>query len=210
MLVSPHSAPNHPAGKSHRPYMSTRFFTAPNHVPPKLSTPHHAWSLTPLATASPSARPHRDCPERPRFHHRLPPSHELRIGSTLPLLRSRFIALLAPTLLRQLCRNGQERSVLYVSAPTSTTTTPRRPPATPCCENRGVYNRGRRNKRGRRTNWNCGQPGKKANDFTPPTAKSRTIAVRLISMAMTGYYKTFVRPRAHRPLSMIKYDPVGT
>ncbi|GAM89967.1 hypothetical protein ANO11243_080070 [Dothideomycetidae sp. 11243] len=39
--------------------------------------------------------------------------------------------------------------------------------------------------------------------------KSRTIAVRLISMAMTGYYKTFVRPRAHRPLSMLKYDPVG-
>lgn len=41
-------------------------------------------------------------------------------------------------------------------------------------------------------------------------AKSRTIAVRLISMAMTGYYKTFSRPRQHRPLSMLKYDPVGT
>ncbi|EEQ32099.1 mitochondrial 54S ribosomal protein YmL39 [Microsporum canis CBS 113480] len=39
-------------------------------------------------------------------------------------------------------------------------------------------------------------------------AKSRTIAVRLISMAMTGYYKTFTRPRASRPLSMLKYDPV--
>ncbi|KAF2764248.1 hypothetical protein EJ03DRAFT_355948 [Teratosphaeria nubilosa] len=39
-------------------------------------------------------------------------------------------------------------------------------------------------------------------------AKSRTIAVRLISMAMTGYYKTFSRPRTHRPLSMLKYDPV--
>ncbi|KAN0079029.1 hypothetical protein V8E54_005542 [Elaphomyces granulatus] len=38
--------------------------------------------------------------------------------------------------------------------------------------------------------------------------KSRTIAVRLISMAMTGYYRTMVRPRAHRPLSMLKYDPV--
>jgi large subunit ribosomal protein L33 len=38
--------------------------------------------------------------------------------------------------------------------------------------------------------------------------KSRTIAVRLISMAMTGYYKTFVRPRTSRPLSMMKYDPV--
>ncbi|KAK2740511.1 hypothetical protein FQN55_008854, partial [Onygenales sp. PD_40] len=38
--------------------------------------------------------------------------------------------------------------------------------------------------------------------------KSRTIAVRLVSMALTGYYKTFVRPRASRPLSMLKYDPV--
>jgi large subunit ribosomal protein L33 len=42
-----------------------------------------------------------------------------------------------------------------------------------------------------------------------PKAKSRTIAVRLISMALTGYYKTMVRPRTHRPLSMLKYDPVG-
>ncbi|KAL9135202.1 MAG: hypothetical protein Q9175_003606 [Cornicularia normoerica] len=41
-------------------------------------------------------------------------------------------------------------------------------------------------------------------------AKSRTIAVRLISMALTGYYRTLRRPRAHRPLSMLKYDPVGT
>ncbi|KAJ5825886.1 hypothetical protein N7474_003024 [Penicillium riverlandense] len=39
-------------------------------------------------------------------------------------------------------------------------------------------------------------------------AKSRTIAVRLISMAMTGYYRTMIRPRVHRPLSMLKYDPV--
>ncbi|KAI5296256.1 hypothetical protein KEM52_004882 [Ascosphaera acerosa] len=38
--------------------------------------------------------------------------------------------------------------------------------------------------------------------------KSRTIAVRLISMAMTGYYKTFTRPRTARPLSFLKYDPV--
>ena len=27
---------------------------------------------------------------------------------------------------------------------------------------------------------------------------------------MTGYYRTLVRPRQHRPLSMLKYDPVGT
>ncbi|CZT51260.1 uncharacterized protein RSE6_12383 [Rhynchosporium secalis] len=40
-------------------------------------------------------------------------------------------------------------------------------------------------------------------------SKSRTIAVRLISMALTGYYKTLVRPRTHRPLSMLKYDPVA-
>ena len=33
--------------------------------------------------------------------------------------------------------------------------------------------------------------------------------VRLISMAMTGYYRTLMRPRAHRPLSMLKYDPIG-
>lgn len=33
--------------------------------------------------------------------------------------------------------------------------------------------------------------------------------VRLISMAMTGYYRTMQRPRAHRPLSMLKYDPIG-
>ncbi|ORY05378.1 hypothetical protein BCR34DRAFT_45185 [Clohesyomyces aquaticus] len=39
-------------------------------------------------------------------------------------------------------------------------------------------------------------------------AKSRTIMVRLISMAMTGYYRTLMRPRAHRPLSMLKYDPI--
>jgi len=42
------------------------------------------------------------------------------------------------------------------------------------------------------------------------TAKSRTIMVRLISMAMTGYYRTMQRPRAHHPLSMLKYDPIGT
>ncbi|KAL9055786.1 MAG: hypothetical protein Q9162_003320 [Coniocarpon cinnabarinum] len=39
-------------------------------------------------------------------------------------------------------------------------------------------------------------------------AKSRTISVRLISMAMTGYFRTYVRPRASRPLSFLKYDPV--
>ncbi|KAK1913568.1 hypothetical protein P3342_012326 [Pyrenophora teres f. teres] len=38
-------------------------------------------------------------------------------------------------------------------------------------------------------------------------AKSRTIMVRLISMAMTGYYRT-MQDRAHQPLSMLKYDPI--
>ena len=28
-------------------------------------------------------------------------------------------------------------------------------------------------------------------------------------MALTGYYRTLRRPRLHRPLSMMKYDPVG-
>ena len=34
--------------------------------------------------------------------------------------------------------------------------------------------------------------------------------VRLVSMAMTGYYRTMMRPRANNPLSMLKYDPIGT
>jgi hypothetical protein len=51
-------------------------------------------------------------------------------------------------------------------------------------------------------------PGTHADNT--PTAKSRTIMVRLISMAMTGYYRTMQRPRAHQPLSMLKYDPIGT
>ncbi|KAF1823829.1 uncharacterized protein K489DRAFT_409629 [Dissoconium aciculare CBS 342.82] len=38
--------------------------------------------------------------------------------------------------------------------------------------------------------------------------KPRMVAVRLISMAMTGYYKTYLRPRLARPMSMLKYDPV--
>jgi len=38
--------------------------------------------------------------------------------------------------------------------------------------------------------------------------KSRTIVVRVISLAMTGYFKTFRRARTARPLSFLKYDPV--
>ena len=41
------------------------------------------------------------------------------------------------------------------------------------------------------------------------TAKSRLISVRLISMAMTGYFYQFTRPRTNLPMSMLKYDPIG-
>nr|POE75548.1 39s ribosomal protein l33, mitochondrial [Quercus suber] len=57
-------------------------------------------------------------------------------------------------------------------------------------------------------------PLKPSENLEAPTslthwlAKSRTVAVRLVSMALTGYYKTLTRPRQHRPLSMLKYDPV--
>lgn len=47
------------------------------------------------------------------------------------------------------------------------------------------------------------------NILTTGIAKSRTVAVRLMSMALTGFFMTFRRPRTHRPLSMLKYDPVG-
>ncbi|KAI1141400.1 50S ribosomal protein L33 [Hypoxylon sp. FL0543] len=40
-------------------------------------------------------------------------------------------------------------------------------------------------------------------------AKARLISVRLLSMAMTGFFYTFSRPRTSRPMSMLKYDPVG-
>ncbi|KAK0617193.1 hypothetical protein B0T14DRAFT_434106, partial [Immersiella caudata] len=39
-------------------------------------------------------------------------------------------------------------------------------------------------------------------------AKSRTLIVRLISMAKTGYFYTFTRPRTSLPMSMLKYDPI--
>ncbi|KAI0392272.1 hypothetical protein F5Y17DRAFT_366467 [Xylariaceae sp. FL0594] len=38
--------------------------------------------------------------------------------------------------------------------------------------------------------------------------KSRIISVRLISMAMTGFFYQFNRPRTSKPMSMLKYDPV--
>ncbi|KAI1102884.1 50S ribosomal protein L33 [Jackrogersella minutella] len=40
--------------------------------------------------------------------------------------------------------------------------------------------------------------------------KSRLIPVRLLSMAMTGFFYSCTRPRTSRPMSMLKYDPVGT
>ncbi|KAI5861390.1 hypothetical protein GGS23DRAFT_576588 [Durotheca rogersii] len=39
-------------------------------------------------------------------------------------------------------------------------------------------------------------------------AKARVISVRLLSMALTGFFYTYTRPRAARPMSMLKYDPV--
>ncbi|KAM7207479.1 hypothetical protein V8F20_002165 [Naviculisporaceae sp. PSN 640] len=38
--------------------------------------------------------------------------------------------------------------------------------------------------------------------------KSRLIVVRLLSMAQTGYFYTFTRPRVAHPMSMLKYDPI--
>ncbi|KAI1325071.1 hypothetical protein F5Y16DRAFT_379244 [Xylariaceae sp. FL0255] len=38
--------------------------------------------------------------------------------------------------------------------------------------------------------------------------KTRTVSVRLLSMAMTGFFYQFSRPRTSHPLSMLKYDPI--
>jgi large subunit ribosomal protein L33 len=38
--------------------------------------------------------------------------------------------------------------------------------------------------------------------------KTRVINVRLISMAMTGFFYAFKRPRAAKPMGMLKYDPI--
>ncbi|KAI8873636.1 50S ribosomal protein L33 [Ramicandelaber brevisporus] len=38
-------------------------------------------------------------------------------------------------------------------------------------------------------------------------ARSRTILVRLLSQAGTGYFYTFRRPRLADKLSMMKFDP---
>jgi large subunit ribosomal protein L33 len=42
------------------------------------------------------------------------------------------------------------------------------------------------------------------------TAKARLLNVRLISMAMTGFFYTFKRPRTAPMMGMLKYDPIGT
>jgi large subunit ribosomal protein L33 len=39
-------------------------------------------------------------------------------------------------------------------------------------------------------------------------AKSRLINVRLISMAMTGFFYTFKRPRTSPLMGLMKYDPI--
>ncbi|EXV05872.1 ribosomal protein L33 [Metarhizium robertsii] len=39
-------------------------------------------------------------------------------------------------------------------------------------------------------------------------AKARLINVRLLSMAMTGFFYTFKRPRTAPLMGMMKYDPI--
>ncbi|OAA79305.1 hypothetical protein V2A60_006584 [Cordyceps javanica] len=39
-------------------------------------------------------------------------------------------------------------------------------------------------------------------------AKTRLIHVRLLSMAMTGFFYTFKRPRTALPMGLMKYDPI--
>ncbi|KAK5652723.1 hypothetical protein OQA88_9576 [Cercophora sp. LCS_1] len=39
--------------------------------------------------------------------------------------------------------------------------------------------------------------------------KSRIVIVRLVSMAATGFFYTFTRPRTASPMSMLKYDPIA-
>ncbi|KAG5976803.1 hypothetical protein E4U55_007218 [Claviceps digitariae] len=40
-------------------------------------------------------------------------------------------------------------------------------------------------------------------------AKARLVNARLISMAMTGFFYTFKRPRTAPLMGMMKYDPIG-
>jgi large subunit ribosomal protein L33 len=40
-------------------------------------------------------------------------------------------------------------------------------------------------------------------------AKARLLNVRLLSMAMTGFFYTFKRPRTAPLMGMMKYDPIG-
>lgn len=46
--------------------------------------------------------------------------------------------------------------------------------------------------------------------LTSSAAKARLLNVRLISMAMTGFFYTFKRPRTSPMMGMLKYDPIGT
>ncbi|CAG9999025.1 unnamed protein product [Clonostachys byssicola] len=39
--------------------------------------------------------------------------------------------------------------------------------------------------------------------------KNRIIIVRLVSMAMTGFFYTMRRPRTSSPMGLLKYDPIG-
>ncbi|KAF5236044.1 hypothetical protein FSST1_009495 [Fusarium sambucinum] len=39
-------------------------------------------------------------------------------------------------------------------------------------------------------------------------SKARLVHARLVSMAMTGFFYTFKRPRTAPMMSMLKYDPI--
>ncbi|KAH7319768.1 hypothetical protein B0I35DRAFT_478088 [Stachybotrys elegans] len=39
-------------------------------------------------------------------------------------------------------------------------------------------------------------------------AKSRLINIRLVSMAMTGFFYAYKRPRTAPLMSLLKYDPI--
>ncbi|KAF7547881.1 hypothetical protein G7046_g8871 [Stylonectria norvegica] len=49
-----------------------------------------------------------------------------------------------------------------------------------------------------------------ASTADTPLAKARLVHVRLVSMALTGFFYTFKRPRTSPLMSMMKYDPIGT
>ncbi|XP_044719158.1 uncharacterized protein HRG_07723 [Hirsutella rhossiliensis] len=56
--------------------------------------------------------------------------------------------------------------------------------------------------------WACSRGYTFATAAMAKKAKARLIHVRLISMAMTGFFYTFKRPRTAPMMGMMKYDPI--